>query len=163
MITSETDKIKRVVWLKVEMKDKKITEQLENELKTMTDSAELEKWINENQDQKLNFAAYFNELREKKGVKISDLYMNNALGKSFVYYMRKGTKLPSKETAIKVAFALNATLEETNLLLKASGNKELYPRNEEDAIIEFGIRNHWTIYQTEEFLKKRGLKISLLD
>lgn len=40
----------------------------------------------------MNFAEYFNELCKKKGVKISDLYMNNALGKSFVYYMRKGTK-----------------------------------------------------------------------
>lgn len=36
--------------MKVEMKDKKITEQLENELKTIADSTELEKWINENQD-----------------------------------------------------------------------------------------------------------------
>lgn len=89
--------------------------------------------------------------------------MNSAIGKSFAYYMRNGTKFPSKETAIKAAFVLNATLEETNLLLKASGNKELYPRREEDAIIEFAIRNHLDVYQTEELLKKRGLKMSLLD
>lgn len=147
------------------MKEKKskTTEELENELKSVTDSRKLENWMDKNQDQKLNFAEYFNELCEQKGVKISELHMENAIGKTFVYDMRNGKKLPSKETAIKVAFALKATLEETNLLLKASGNKELYPRREEDAIIEFAIRNHWDVYQTEELLKKRGVKMSLLD
>ena len=72
-------------------------------------------------------------------------------------------KRPSKKTVIKVAFALNATVEETNLLLKSSGNKELYPRQEEDSIIEFGLRNHMDVYQVEELLKKRGSKLSLLD
>lgn len=141
----------------------KTTKELENELKSVTDSTQLEKWIDQNQDQELDFAGYFNKLCEEKNVKISDIYMNSAIGKSFAYDMRNGTKLPSKETAIKVAFVLNATLEETNLLLKASGNKELYPRREEDAIIEFAIRNHLDVYQTEELLRKRGVKMSLLD
>ncbi|MDB6471157.1 hypothetical protein PND16_13270 [Blautia wexlerae] len=149
--------------MKIEEKKTKTTEELENELESVTDSTQLENWIDQNQDQKLNFTEYFNELCEEKGVKISDIYMNSAIGKSFAYYMRNGTKLPSKETAIKAAFVLNATLEETNLLLKASGNKELYPRREEDAIIEFAIRNHLDVYQTEELLKKHGLKMSLLD
>ena len=54
-------------------------------------------------------------------------------------------------------------MEETNRLLKLSGNTELYPKIEEDAIIEFGIRQHWSVYQIEELLKKRGLAANLTD
>ena len=82
---------------------------------------------------------------------------------SFSYYIRNGEKRPLKRTVIKVAFAFKATVEETNLLLKSSGNKELYPRQEEDSIIEFGLRNHLDVYQVEELLKKRGSNMSLLD
>ena len=149
--------------MKIEEKKTKTTEELENELESVTDSTQLENWIDQNQDQKLDFAEYFNELCEKKGIKTSDLYIKNAVGKTFAYDMRNGVKLPSKKTVIKVAFAINATLEEINLLLKASGNKELYPRQEEDAIVEFAIRNHWDVYQTEELLQKRGSKMRLLD
>ena len=116
-----------------------------------------------NDDQKLDFGECLNHLLDEKGVKMSELYMRNAVGKSFTYYIRNGEKRPSKKTVIKVAFALNATVEETNLLLKSSGNKELYPRQEEDSIIEFGLRNHMDVYQVEELLKKRGSKLSLLD
>ena len=141
----------------------KTTEELENELKSVTDSTQLEDWINANQNQKLDFGKYLNRLLDEKGVKMSDLYMRNAVGKSFSYYIRNGDKRPSKRTVIKVAFALKATVEETNLLLKSSGNKELYPRQVEDSIIEFGLRNHLDVYQVEELLKKRGSNMSLLD
>ena len=141
----------------------KTTEELENELKSITDSIQLEDWINANKDQKLDFGECLNHLLDEKGVKMSELYMRNAVGKSFTYYIRNGEKRPSKKTVIKVAFALNATVEETNLLLKSSGNKELYPRQEEDSIIEFGLRNHMDVYQVEELLKKRGSNLSLLD
>ena len=141
----------------------KTTEELENELKSITDSIQLEDWINANKDQKLDFGECLNHLLDEKGVKMSELYMRNAVGKSFTYYIRNGEKKKTKKTVIKVAFALNATVEETNLLLKSSGNKELYPRQEEDSIIEFGLRNHMDVYQVEELLKKRGSKLSLLD
>lgn len=85
--------------MKIEEKKTKTTEELENELESVTDSTQLENWIDQNQDQKLDFAEYFNELCEKKGIKTSDLYIKNAVGKTFVYDMRNGVKLPSKKTA----------------------------------------------------------------
>lgn len=82
---------------------------------------------------------------------------------SFSYYIRNGEKRPSKRTVIKVAFALKATVEETNLLLKSSGNKELYPRQEEDSIIEFGLRNHLDVYQFIDLYNKTKATFSGLD
>ena len=163
MLEEESDEEMREL-AKEELNDaKNRVAELENELKSITDSMQLEDWINANKDQKLDFGEYLNRLLDEKGVKMSELYMRNAVGKSFTYYIRNGEKRPSKKTVIKVAFALNATVEETNLLLKSSGNKELYPRQEEDSIIEFGLRNHLNVYQVEELLKKRGSKMSLLD
>ena len=47
--------------MKIEEKKTKTTEELKNELESVTDSTQLENWIDQNQDQKLNFAEYFNE------------------------------------------------------------------------------------------------------
>ena len=41
--------------MKIEEKKTKTTEELENELESVTDSTQLENWIDQNQDQKLNF------------------------------------------------------------------------------------------------------------
>ena len=48
----------------------KTTEELENELKSITDSIQLEDWINANKDQKLDFGECLNHLLDEKGVKI---------------------------------------------------------------------------------------------
>ena len=46
----------------------KTTEELENELKSITDSIQLEDWINANKDQKLDFGECLNHLLDEKGV-----------------------------------------------------------------------------------------------
>lgn len=141
----------------------KTTAELENELQSINNSDDLEKWMNGNQAEKVRFCDAFVELCEKKGMKPANLVGKIAISKSYIYDIANGKKNPSKEAVIKVALGLGATVEETNLLLKLSGNKELYPKMEEDAVIEFGILNHWNVYEIDELLKKRGLTMWLTD
>ena len=141
----------------------KTTEELENELKSIRTKEELEKWMDKNQKPEVRFCDYFVGLCEQKGMKPGNLVGNISLSKAYIYALANGEKLPSKDAVIKIAIGLKATVTETNRLLKLSGNKELYPRREEDAVVEFGIRNQWEAYQIEELLKKRGLNMQLTD
>ena len=141
----------------------KTTEELENELKSIRSRKELEEWMDGNRDGKIRFCDYFVGLCEQKGMKPGNLVGKITLSKAYIYALANGEKIPSKNAVIKIALALKATVEETNWLLKLSGNKELYPKREEDAVIEFGIRNQWEAYQIDELLKKRGLNVQLTD
>lgn len=141
----------------------KTTAEFENELKSIRTSEELEKWIDINKNEKARFCDVFVAMCEQKGMKPGNLVGKIALSKTYIYAMANGEKVPSKDAVIKVALGLGSTVEETNVLLKLSGNKELYPKIDEDAVIEFGIQNQWDVFEIEELLKKRGLNIRLTD
>lgn len=144
-------------------KMEKSTEELENELKTIHNSETLEMWIDENEIGKGRFCDYLSKLCKEKNIGISSLEKKVALSRAYIYALLNGTKNPTKEAVIKIALGIEADVDTLNLLLKLSGNKELYPKREEDAVIAFGIQNQWSVYQIDELLKKRNLKIRLID
>lgn len=141
----------------------KTTEELKNELKDIESSNQFEDWLETALKGSTTFEEYFRKICEEKGITRGQLVNRVAMGRSYLYEISDGKKHASKETIIKIALGLEATVEETNMLLKASGNQELYPRKEQDAIIEFGIRNHWSVYQIDELLEKRGLSLRLTE
>ncbi|MDO4340224.1 MAG: hypothetical protein Q4C91_19400 [Eubacteriales bacterium] len=141
----------------------KTTEELKNELKSIRTNERLTEWLDENKGDNIRFCDYLNEVCDKNGIRLSSLEGKVALSKAYIYALANGTKNPAKEAVIKIALGINATVEETNQLLKLSGNKELYPKKEEDAVIEFGIQQHLTVYEIEELLKSRGLAMRLTD
>lgn len=141
----------------------KTTEELENDLKEIRSSEKLEEWMDLNKGERIRFCDYFKGLCEEKGITPGYLVGKIALSKAYIYAVAKGEKTPSKKAVVMISLGMGATVEETNRLLKLSGNKELYPRLEEDSVIEFGIQNKWTVYQIEELLEKRGLPMKLTD
>lgn len=48
---------------------------------------------------------------------------------------------PNRKTIIKICLAIEASLEETNRILKLAGKRELYPRIEEESIIIWGLKH----------------------
>lgn len=141
----------------------KTTEELENDLKEINSSEKLEEWMDSNKGERILFCDYFKELCKEKGITPGSLVGKIAISKAYIYAVAKGDKIPSKKAVIMISLGMGATVEETNRLLKLSGNKELYPRLEEDSVIAFGIQNQWTVYQIEELLEKRGLDVKLTD
>lgn len=141
----------------------KSTEELENELKTIQTSKQLETWISENEIGQERFCDYLDQLFREKKINVSNLVQKVALSRPYIYGLLNGTKNPTKKAIVKIALGIEASLDELNRLLKLSGKKELYAKKEEDAIIAFGIQNHWNVYQIEELLEKRGLDVRLTD
>lgn len=142
---------------------KKSTVEIENDISSMTSITELEEYIRREGIGKLNFGDRLLELCAKYGMKPGELQKSVDISKSLFYAVLSGERNPSKETVIKIALTLGASLEETNELLKLAKHKELYPKLKEDAIIIFGIRNKKDIYEIDELLEKNRADIRLTN
>ncbi|MCF0240337.1 MAG: hypothetical protein HUJ62_07920 [Streptococcus gallolyticus] len=125
---------------------RKLTEELLNEL---IDSAELDKYLKENQFESPGLSTYLNELLEEKGLKRAEVVKKAGLNEVFGYQIFTGARGASRDTLLQIAFAMKLNLKETNRLLQAGGLNYLYPKNRRDAIIIFCLENRCSLYETD--------------
>lgn len=129
----------------------KTTEELNHEIKTATD---IEDYLKKNKENMLinNLPEYLNMLLVQKGLSKANVIRNSLLDRSYVYQIFSGEKMPSRDKLIAMAFGLCLSEKETQKMLKLSGNRELYARDERDALILFALQRKKTIWETNELL-----------
>lgn len=76
-----------------------------------------------------------------------------------MYKIFGGEKKPSRDKLLAIAFGLGLSDQETQEMLKLSGNRELYPRDERDAVILFALQRSQSILEANELLDDQGLAI----
>lgn len=109
-----------------------------------------------NEDTKIG--DYLADLLYKYDQKASVVSNEAHLNPSYVGNIINGKKNnPSRNALICICFAIGATEEELNYLLKYAGQAPLYVRRKRDVIIWFGIMKHESIDIVNENLIKRGL------
>ena len=141
----------------------KTTEEIANEMDAANSIEEIMEILEKYNIGRQTFGDRLLELCAQYGVKTSELQKNVAVSKSQFYAAVNGTREPSKETVLKIAITLGVTQEEINELLKLAKHKELYAKNNEDAIILFGLNKKMDIYEIDNLLKQYDSKIRLLD
>lgn len=143
----------------------KNTEELVNELEQAKNTKEFEDFLKRNDAEmhRESFGDILLKLCAAHEVTPSSLQPQIAISKAQFYYLLNGTRNSSKESVIKIALGLKATVSETNQLLLASGFHALDPKEREDAIITFGIENQKDVGKIDELLREYHSKISLLD
>lgn len=136
----------------------KSTAELKNEIKAATD---IEDFLKSNQKNliKSTLAAHLKTLLSKKGIRKADVVRDSQLGRAYVYQIFSGEKTPSRDKLIAIAFGLRLSDEETQALLKASKNRELYARDERDAVILFAMQRNMTLFQVNELLFEHGFQV----
>ncbi|NBJ95090.1 hypothetical protein [Parablautia muri] len=78
------------------------------------------------------------------------------LGRAYVYKIFSGEKIPSRDKLLALAFGLDLSDEEARKMLKLLGNKELYARDERDALILFALQRNKSIFEVNELLYEHG-------
>lgn len=138
--------------------EKKTTDELNHEIKAVTD---VEDYIENNKESFITaeLSAHLNELLSQKELKIADVIRGSLLGRAYVYQIFAGNKNPSRDKLIALAFGLQLSDEETQKMLRLSGNRELYVRDERDALILFSIQRKRTIIETNELLLDHGFDV----
>ena len=81
------------------------------------------------------------------------------LSRAYVYQIFSGEKMPSRDKLIAIAFGLHLSDVETQALLKLSKNRELYARDERDAIILFALQRNKSVLETNDLLFELGYKV----
>ena len=78
------------------------------------------------------------------------------LNDTFGYQIFKGTRHPSRDKVLQIAFAMALTLRETNRALTAAGASELYCKDRRDAIIIFCLDRGCSLQKVNEELYRFG-------
>ena len=144
------------------MKD---TTELLLELEQAKSTIEFQEFLKQNKAtlRRETFGDYVLKLCAKYEIKASLLQPQIAMSKAQFYNLLNGTRHPSKESVLKMAFGLQATCEEADELLRIAGFQILDPKKKEDAILIFGLEQKKEPGKIDELLREYGCKIRLVD
>ncbi len=131
----------------------RLTEELLDELLS---SSSLEGYLEQNKPSSRTLAEYLQQLLDEKGLERSRVVRMANLNDTFGYQIFKGTRHPSRDKVLQIAFAMALTLRETNRALTAAGASELYCKDRRDAIIIFCLDRGCSLQKVNEELYRFG-------
>lgn len=136
----------------------KTTDELNNEIKAATD---IEDYLAKNKENMLtrSLPLHLETLLSQKGISRAEVVRGSLLDRAYVYQIFSGERTPSRDKLVAIAFGLRLSDAETQKMLKLSGNRELYARDERDALILFSLQRNKTILETNELLFRHGLTL----
>jgi transcriptional regulator with XRE-family HTH domain len=135
----------------------KSTAELGHEIKAATKIEDF-LTVNKGQMTACSLPEHLTALLEQKGLSRAEVVRGSLLDKAYVYQIFSGDKVPSRDKLIALAFGLRLTGDEAQKMLKVSGNRELYSRDERDALILFALHRNQSIFDVNELLTVHGHK-----
>jgi hypothetical protein len=138
----------------------KSTEMLINELKT-TDK--IESFISENTEeiQELSLSEYLRKLLQKYNLEKSDVFKRAGMADTNYGYelFRNDVKKASRDKLIRICIGFPLSVEEAQKVLRYGKVRPLYPRDERDAYILFGLNKKYTLDELNDLLYEHNLEI----
>ena len=118
--------------------EKKNTDNLQQELMNAPD---LNQFLSQNQKQFVNpnVAELLNRLFERKNISKASLAKQAGMSEIYLHQIFAGRRNPSRNRLLCLCFGLDASVEETQELLKLCGMAQLYPKLKRDAMIYYGL------------------------
>ncbi len=87
---------------------------------------------------------------------LNGIFARSQLAPSYAYQIFNGTRMPSRDKIIQLAFGLNLNLEEANTLLQSGIKQPLYAKIPRDSIIMFAlIHQHSIEVLNQDLIAKR--------
>ena len=107
--------------------EKKNTDNLQQELMNAPD---LNQFLSQNQKQFVNpnVAELLNRLFERKNISKASLAKQAGMSEIYLHQIFAGRRNPSRNRLLCLCFGLDASVEETQELLKLCGMAQLYPK-----------------------------------
>lgn len=104
------------------------------------------------------FSDYLAKLMERYRSSAQQLIVKTCLSKTFVYQILSGSRMPGRDTVLKLALALGITIDETQRLLTLGGKNILYPRIRRDAAVLCCMLQKKRLDEINQFLEELGEK-----
>ena len=131
--------------------DKKNTDGLQQELMNSTD---LSQFLSRNQEQFVDksVAELLNHLFEKKNLSQAALAKQAGMSEIYLHQIFAGRRTPSRNRLLCLCYGLEASIDETQELLRLCGMAELYPKLKRDAIIYYGLLHKLDLFAINDKL-----------
>lgn len=114
---------------------------------------------NLNDIKNITFTEYLNHCLSAKSANRSQIIDGANIQKNYGYQIFDGSKKPSRDKVLALAFSLKLGIEETDKLLILSDHSILYPRISRDSIIMFSLEKHCSLIDANILLHEMGEKI----
>ena len=105
------------------------------------------------------FNEYITALADRMGMTKATIIRDAGLSETYGYQVFKGTRKPSRETVIGLAFGFQADIELTQRLLKAAEERELYPKIPREAVIYYCIEHGINLIDTQNKLNSLSMQL----
>ncbi len=99
-------------------------------------------------------AIYLCELLTERGMEVRSTIQALGLDRSYGYQIFNGTRRPTRNILIRLAFLLGLDLDQTNRLLKIGRKEVLYPRIRRDAAVIFALERKMSLEQLDALLEE---------
>ena len=120
----------------------------------LMEAPSLDQFLSENQDSfnRDSVCELLNRLFQKRRISKATLAKRSGMSEVYLHQVFSGRRNPSRNRLLCLCFGLNASLEETQELLKQCGFAQLYPKDRRDAIILYGILNGMDLFAVNDKL-----------
>lgn len=102
---------------------------------------------------------YLRSLCEERGLVSEQVIKKAQIDRTYGHQIFNGTRIPSRDKLIQLAFGFELTLDETQKLLKIAGKSILYAKIKRDAVCIFGISHKRSIMEVQYLLTSLGLPL----
>ena len=129
----------------------KPTDDLQKEL---MDEPSFDSYIKENEAYFTNqsIAELLSALYQQKDLSKAALARRAGMSEVYLHQVFAGRRNPSRDRLLCLCVGLDATLEETQRLLKQASYAQLYPKMKRDAIVSYGIVHHLSLDEINDHL-----------
>lgn len=119
---------------------------------------DLERFIKNNIDDSTipKFHFYITEFCRQSGYIPEQIINKAAIDRTYGHQLFNGTRKPSRDKVIQLAFGLGMDVENTQKLLKLAQKNVLYPKIKRDAAILYCLHNKMDILEAQNVLQTLG-------
>lgn len=100
-----------------------------------------------------SFCDYIAQLCLERNETRAHVIKRAGIDRTYGHQIFNGTRVPSRDKVIQLAFGFALNLDQTQSLLKAARQRRLTPQERRDAAILYGILHGLDLKQTQELLQ----------
>ncbi|MBQ8905972.1 MAG: hypothetical protein IJY85_06345 [Ruminococcus sp.] len=131
-------------------------------LELLRRAGNIDSYLNDNADFLLDctLKEYLNALIQEKKLTIAQISRNANLNDAYCYQFLSPSnpRNPSREVLLSLCIGMHLNLDETQLALKIAKYAALYPKDERDSMIIFGIETSQSLVEINTTLYDHGFK-----
>jgi len=131
-------------------------------LRRIFKAADLRSYLNENENSLVapTFTEYLEMLCQEQNMVREHVIGRAGIERGFGHQLFRGSRKPSRDNVLRLAFGFGLDVQETQALLRAARRTPLYPRIKRDAAILYGLAHHNTIMEIQASLN--DLRLTML-